>query len=52
MALNKVQITGIILLIVGVFISSIYKKIDFGMIPALLIGLGAGLTVYKKKKKE
>ena len=52
MTLNKVQIAGIILLIVGLFISSIFKEIDFGFLPALLIGLGAGLTVYKKKKKE
>ncbi len=52
MSLNKVQIAGIILLLVGLFISIIYENIDFGMIPAILIGLGAGLTVYKKRKKE
>lgn len=50
--MNKVQIAGIIVLLVGLFISIIYKNIDFGMIPAVLIGLGAGLTVYKKRKKE
>ncbi|MBT8385145.1 MAG: hypothetical protein KJO83_05500 [Bacteroidia bacterium] len=50
--MNKVQITGIILLLVGLCISIIYKNIDFGMIPAGLIGLGAGLTVYKKRGKN
>jgi F0F1-type ATP synthase assembly protein I len=52
MSLNKVQIAGIILLIIGVFISSIYKSIDFGIVPGIIIGFGAGLTVYKKRKKN
>ncbi|MEQ8218635.1 MAG: hypothetical protein RH981_10390 [Arenibacter sp.] len=52
MSLNKVQIAGIILLIIGAFISSIYEGIDFGIIPGIIIGFGAGLTVYKKRKKE
>ena len=52
MSLNKVQIAGIVLLFIGVFLSSTNKEIDFKMIPAILIGLGAGLTVYKKRKKE
>jgi len=51
MKLNKVQIIGIILIIGGFFISSIYSQIDLKMIPAILIGFGAGLTVYKKKKE-
>jgi F0F1-type ATP synthase assembly protein I len=51
MSLNNVQIAGIILLFLGLFLSSVFKEIDFGMIPGIMIGLGAGLTVYKKKKK-
>ncbi len=52
MSLNKVQIAGVVLLFIGLFLSSAYDEIDFGIIPGILIGLGAGLTVYKKRKKE
>lgn len=51
--MNKVQIIGIIILLVGLFISFIYKNknVELGLIPGIFIGLGAGLTVYKKRVK-
>jgi len=52
MSFNNVKIAGIILCVIGVLISSIFMKIDFGMIQAILIGLGAGLSVYKQRDKE
>lgn len=47
--MNKVQILGIIVIISGIVISYLYDNLGFDMIPGILIGLGAGLTVYKKK---
>ena len=45
--MNKVQILGIIILLMGI-IFHFFIKIEIGLIPGILIGLGAGLTVYKK----
>jgi len=47
--MNKVQILGIIVIVAGLVISFAYENLGFDMIPGILIGLGAGLTVYKKK---
>ncbi len=50
MKLNYVQIGGIILIVIGFIISYLFTEIDLKMIPAILIGFGAGLTVFKKGK--
>jgi hypothetical protein len=50
MSINKIQILGIIIIIVGIGFSYVYDIVGMEMLPAILIGIGAGLTVYKRKK--
>jgi len=47
--MNKVQILGVIVIIAGFIVSYINNNVGLEMIPGILIGLGAGLTVFKKK---